>query len=104
MEETALRKALLFVLPAFLISSWPADARALTLNYFAEGAAGLRTNDDTTRKDGYNLLEGRVQVKGSHSPEALEEWEGELTGKAELLADGYDERSEEHTSELQSLA
>ena len=91
MEGTALKKALLFVLPAFLISFWPADARALTLNYFAEGAAGLRTNDDTTRKDGYNLLEGRVQVKGSHSPEALEEWSAEVTGKAELLADGYDE-------------
>jgi len=91
MKVAARNGTLIFALSAFLISLWPADAAALTLSYFAEGAAGVRTSDDTTRKDGYNLLEGRFQVKGSHSPRALEDWRAELTGKAELLADGYDE-------------
>jgi len=91
MREAALKKTLLFALSVFLIALRPAAAGALTLSWFAEGAFGLRTENDTTRKDAYNLMEGRFQLKGSHSPRALDEWSGELIGKAEVLADGYDE-------------
>ncbi len=67
-------------------------AYALDINGFVEGAYGGRIKDGTTRKDSYNLLEGRLQLKGAHSPGIMEEWTPELTFKVELTADGYDER------------
>ncbi len=65
--------------------------QAYGVDGFVEGAFGLRTQDDTTRHDSFNLLDARLQVKGSHAPEVMEAWSPEVNFKAELLLDGYDE-------------
>ncbi len=52
---------------------------------------GVRFQDDTTKKDSYNLLETRLQLKGSHSPDIKEEWTPEINFKFDLVADGYEE-------------
>lgn len=57
-----------------------------------EGAYGYRTESDITKKDAFNLLEGRLQIKDSYSPPLLREWSPVLRIKAELIADGYEER------------
>lgn len=77
-----------------LVFATTLPAYALSINGFAESAYGSRISDDTTREDSYNLLEGRLQLKGAHSPRIMEEWAPELSFKVELLADGYDERLE----------
>lgn len=80
------------MLSVLLVTLWTAEARALDLNGFTEGVYGFRTDDDTTRKDDFNLLETRFQLKGAHSPEVMEGWSTELTFKTEFIADGYEER------------
>ena len=92
MERTIFNNPLFFIFTVLFVTLWSAEARALDLNGFAEGAYGYRINDDTTKKDDFNLLEGRFQLKGAHSPAIMEEWSPELTFKVELLADGYEER------------
>jgi len=59
---------------------------------FIEGAYGYRTQRDITKKDSFNLLEGRLQLKGTYAPSLLEDWSTELNLKAELIADGYEDR------------
>ena len=81
----------LLLISILLVLTWPLSTNALELNGFVEGAVGVRTQGDTTRKDAYNLLETRLQIKGAHAPKIKEEWAPELTFKAELAADGYDE-------------
>lgn len=89
---TIFKKPLLFILSILLTAFWSAEVRALELNGFIEGAYGFRTENDTTKKDAFNLFEARFQLKGVHSPKVREEWSPELAFKAELLADGYEER------------
>ena len=73
----------------FMIISLPLSAYAI--DGFIEGAFGLRTQDDTTKKDSFNLFEARLQLKGSHSPKLMEEWDPEISIKADLVADAYEE-------------
>lgn len=76
----------------FLVVLVPLPAAALdNIDGFVEGAFGARSQDDTTRHDSYNLFEVRTQVKGSHSPEIMQALDPELSFKAELLMDGYQE-------------
>lgn len=75
---------------AFMIISLPLPGYAI--DGFIEGAFSLRTQDDTTKKDSFNLFETRLQLKGSHSPTLMEEWDPELSFKVDLLADGYEEQ------------
>ncbi|MCP3677442.1 MAG: hypothetical protein GY721_07615 [Deltaproteobacteria bacterium] len=91
MERTIFKNHLFFILAVLLVTLCSVEARALDLNGFAEGAYGYRTGSDTTKRDSSNLLEGRFQLKGAHSPEVMEEWSPELTFKADLLIDGYKE-------------
>lgn len=82
--------ALFFTIP-FTLS--PTTSLALDLHGFAEGAYGVRMEDDQTKKDNYNLLEGRFQLKGAHAPKFLDNWYGEFSFKGDLLHDHYDETS-----------
>ncbi|MFC1591830.1 hypothetical protein ACFL43_04855 [Thermodesulfobacteriota bacterium] len=72
----------------------PGDGRAAALpvgvHGFFEAAAGLRLGDDRTRKEGTNLLEGRLQLTCSLYPEqpaVLAGWNTEFFFKGDLLAD-----------------
>jgi len=80
--------ALLFITCAALIRPAP----AFGVEGFIEGAYGYRTQRDVTKKDSFNLLEGRLQLKGLYEPPALEAWSPELEYKAELIADGFEDR------------
>ena len=71
----------------------PISSFALDLHGFSEGAYGARFEEDGTEKDNYNLLEGRLQLKGAHAPELLDNWYGEFAFKVDLLHDHYDETS-----------
>ncbi len=73
----------------FLLS--PAPGYSLSLNGFLEGAYGMRFNDDVTKRDDYNLAEGRFQIRGSHSPDVLEDWEPEFRFKGDVLHDAFEE-------------
>ncbi len=74
----------------FVLTILPANALD-SFDGFIEGALGVRTQDDTTKKDSFNLLETRLQLKGSHSPKLMEEWSPEISIKVDLVADGYEE-------------
>ncbi len=78
------------LLIAALVSAWAPPAPAA--GGFVEGAYGYRTQRDITKKDSFNLLEGRLQVKDAYEPPVLEDWAPELGLKAELIADGYEDR------------
>lgn len=65
------------------------SANAFTLHGFVEGAYGQRFEDDTTKHDDYNLMEGRIQVRGSYAPDVAEDFEPELVFKGDLLYDHY---------------
>ncbi len=80
--------ALLFVTGAALFS----PAYASGIEGFAEGAYGYRTQRDITKKDSFNLLEGRLQLKDVFEVPVMEEWSPEADLKAELIADGYEDR------------
>lgn len=67
------------------------NAHAFTLHGFMEAAYGQRFEDDTTKRDDYNLIEGRLQIRGSYSPDIAEDIEPELVFKGELLYDHYQE-------------
>ncbi len=84
-------RAVIFYIVLAFAGLLPA-ARALAVEGFVEGAYGYRPQRDITKKDSFNLLEGRLQVKDAYEPPVLEDWSPELGLKAELLADGYDER------------
>ena len=75
------------------VSLWfivnPGSANAFTLHGFVEGAYGQRFEDDTTKHDDYNLMEGRIQVRGSYAPDVAEDFEPELVFKGDLLYDHY---------------
>jgi len=81
-----MRLFLLVLLGATLL---PFPAFALDIHGFIEGAYGARFEKDKTEKDGYNLLEGRLQLRAVYYPAAAGEMEPELVFKADLLADGY---------------
>lgn len=78
---------LILSMPALTVSS----VRALTLHGFAEGAYGARFNEDVTKKDDYNLLEGRLQIRGSYLPESAGNLQPEFIFKGDILYDRYDE-------------
>jgi len=80
--------ALLFLTCAVIIR----PSSAFGVEGFIEGAYGYRTQRDITKKDSFNLLEGRLQLKGIYAPPLLEDWSPELNLKAELIADGYEDR------------
>jgi len=80
--------ALLFLTCAVIIR----PASAFGVEGFIEGSYGYRTQRDITKKDSFNLLEGRLQLKGIYAPPLLEDWSPELNLKAELIADGYEDR------------
>jgi hypothetical protein len=69
-------------------------AIAIGLHGFAETAVGPKFGDEKAEKDEYNLLEGRIQLKSSYSPEGpplLSDWGTELFVKGDILLDGYRE-------------
>lgn len=74
-----------------VVIALPRAAHSIDISGFLEGATGVRTQDDTTKKDSFNLLETRLQLKGSLSPKIKEEWEPEMSFKFDLVADGYEE-------------
>ena len=92
MRKTFFSILLALTLPVLFAAASPPPAFGLEIEGFVEGAYGPRTGSDATEKDAFNLLEARLQLKGAHSPELLDPWYGELTFKADLLADGYAER------------
>ncbi len=65
---------------------------AAAVEGFVEGAYGYRTQRDVTKKDSFNLLEARAQLKGVYEPPVFEALSPEADLKAELIADGYDDR------------
>lgn len=92
-DKGGFRKYFFFLLflPLYFATISPVPSHALDLHGFAEGAYGLRFHDDETKKDNYNLLEGRFQIKASHAPKLLDKWYGEFAFKVDLLHDRYDE-------------
>jgi len=80
--------ALLFLTCLVIIRPAP----AFGVQGFVEGAYGYRTQRDITKKDSFNLLEGRIQLKGLYELPVLEDWSPEFGYKAELIADGYEDR------------
>jgi len=90
MRSVIFTRQVVFIFSAVILVLFSRDASSLELNGFVEGAYGYRSKSDTTKKDGYNLLEARSQIKGSHSPELMEDFYPELTFKADLVADGYE--------------
>lgn len=79
----------LFLLAVWLVST-PLYAEAFEYGGFLEGAFGVRTESDTTKKDSFNMGEVRLQLKGAYSPKLKEDWSPEVTFKFDLLADGYE--------------
>ncbi|MBE9536967.1 MAG: hypothetical protein IMF07_07270 [Proteobacteria bacterium] len=71
-----------------------APSHAISLHGFAEGAYGARFHNDLTRKDNYNLSEARLQLKGSHLPKMLENWQPEFFFKGDILHDRYSETTQ----------
>jgi len=81
--------ALLFVVfTAFAVKAPP----AFGIEGFVEGAYGYRPQRDITKKDSFNLLEGRFQLKDVYEVPVMQDWSPEFEYKAELLADAYDDR------------
>jgi hypothetical protein len=61
---------------------------------FVEVAAGPRLGDDRPEKEGYNLLEGRFQLKFTaypSQPHFFTDWNAVFFFKGELLLDGHEE-------------
>ncbi|MFQ5354460.1 MAG: hypothetical protein ACE5DR_05885, partial [Thermodesulfobacteriota bacterium] len=85
-------RIVLLSLLCLTVAALPVPAPASAAEGFVEGAYGYRTESDITKKDAFNLLEGRLQIKDSYSPPLLREWSPVLRIKAELIADGYEER------------
>ena len=83
--------SMLSALLAFCFILYPESSSALSLQGFAEGAYGQRFEDDTTKHDDYNLMEGRIQVRGTYAPDLAEDLEPEFVFKGDLLYDGYEE-------------
>ncbi|MDT8318215.1 MAG: hypothetical protein RQ824_09560 [bacterium] len=73
----------------FIVNS--GNAHALTFHGFAEGAYGKRFEDDTTSHDDYNLMEGRIQLRGAYAPDIADDLEPELVFKGDLIYDRYQE-------------
>ena len=69
----------------------PGSANAFTLHGFVEGAYGQRFESDTTKHDDYNLMEGRIQVRGTYAPDIAEDLEPELVFKGDFIYDKYQE-------------
>ncbi len=80
--------ALIVSLFGLLLQAGPAHA----VEGFVEGAYGYRPQRDITKKDSFNLLEARLQLKDALDLPVMEDWSPEFEYKAELLADGYDDR------------
>ncbi len=59
---------------------------------FVEGAYGVKVSDDKTKRDDFNMLEGRLQLKFTHFIEGenwLAEKGGILNFKGDFTVDGY---------------
>ncbi|MGE5280043.1 MAG: hypothetical protein ACM3L6_04790 [Deltaproteobacteria bacterium] len=59
---------------------------------FAEQAVGVRLQEDTTKHDGYNMLEQRLQLKTRYvfkGDNLLGAWQSWVSWKADLTADWY---------------
>ncbi len=83
------------IIAALLFASIPAftgQSAASAPGGFIEGAYGYRTERDITKKDSFNLLEGRFQLKGVYEPPAPEDLSPEFEYRLELIADGYEDR------------
>lgn len=85
---------LLFLFCLLLFTFYPSPTMAIDIHGFSEVAFGSKFGDERADKDGYNLLEGRIQLKSSYFPEKpilLSDWNTELFFKGAVLLDGYEE-------------
>ncbi|MCK4738803.1 MAG: hypothetical protein KAT46_02540 [Deltaproteobacteria bacterium] len=76
----------------FTLPLTPKNLVANELGGFFEGAGAFKFGNEKAVKNNYNFLETRFQLKANYFPEFLEDNEGELFFKGEVLGDGYDER------------
>ena len=80
------------ILLVFILTA--GQASGIEVHGFLEGAGGVRFGDERVEKEGYNLLEGRLQLRHSYIPEGgvLAEKGFESFVKVEAIGDGYREK------------
>lgn len=62
----------------------------IAVHGFWENSYGYRFKNDTTKKDEYNFLESRLQLKTRYYPESfLANWDTEIFFRGDFVIDGY---------------
>ncbi|MCK5235787.1 MAG: hypothetical protein KAR06_02285 [Deltaproteobacteria bacterium] len=78
------------LLTFFMLSHASSALAALKFHGFIEGSGSIRPGDELTENHGYNLYEGRFQLKTTYYPSLLEDYSSEVVFKGEIVGDGYD--------------
>ena len=99
---------ILVFVPLFIVSvsSLASENLINTLGIggFLELAAGYKYKNDNTRKDDYNMMEARLQIKSRYHPSGLlETYNSEINFKGEMLVDGYLEKTDIYIRESNIL-
>ncbi|MFH1847860.1 MAG: hypothetical protein ABH825_01430, partial [Candidatus Omnitrophota bacterium] len=88
-----IKKILSACAPAILAGIFAAKCFAGTPEFhgFLEGAYGVKVRDDNTKRDDFNLLEQRLQLKAAHFFEGgyLSDRSGIINFKADFTVDEY---------------
>ncbi|MFH1378826.1 MAG: hypothetical protein ABII23_00990 [bacterium] len=74
-----------------ILCSPAAWGRSIKLHGFLEADASMRFEEDSTRKDQYNFLEQRLQLKSAYYPNTalLADWNSEIKVKGDVWIDEY---------------
>jgi hypothetical protein len=86
-----MRHGLFALILGIQMFSGSVTAQAFDLHGFGEFAYGIKVSDDNTKRDNYNLLEERLQLKSTHlfSQGYLSEKNGALNFKGDFTVDEY---------------